>query len=284
MWHYALAHRRDLSRASPLCVTIVFPMASSPQPPSLDSLGERLFSFYPPIVGIERNEWISRQSTWSEMLVFNPTMNLEVWIPRSYLGEISKVEEPVMIIGLKRELEYKGGSVWPHQRRVFEMPANPIVARGPSPAQTPRVSVFQSLRLDGGAEASTTRLLAIALAVFLVATVAGITIYKMRSTGGRIEYQGVLQMELGFTNKTDFHDVVRKLGNPDEDRYKEDAGERQYRLLAYKKLDLIVILMGADRGAERYIGAKDSAWRTVHAVALPGGANTEPILRALKKF
>ena len=97
-------------------------------------------------------------------------------------------------------------------------------------------------------------------------------------------YKGVLQMELGFTAQTDYYDVVRKLGKPDQDRYKEDAGERQYRLLAYPKSDLIVILMGADRGTERYIGTKDFQWRTVHAVTLPGGANTEPILRALKKF
>jgi hypothetical protein len=263
---------------------MVLPMASPSQPPSIDNLGDRRFSFYPPIVGIERNEWISRQTTWSEMHVFNPAMNLEVWIPRSYLGEISKVEEPVMIIGLKRELEYKGGSVWPFQRRVLEMPANPIAAKGLPPRELPKMSVMQSLRLNDGAESGVTKLLATALTIFLVVTVAGITVYKMRSTGGRVEYQGILQMELGFTAQTDYYDVVRKLGPPEQDRYREDTGERQYRLLAYPKHDLIIILMGADRGTERYIGAKNSNWRTVHAVTLPGGANTEPILRALKRF
>ena len=88
-------------------------MASSPTPPALDELGSRRFSFYPPIVNIDHNEWEMRKGSWSEVLVHNPKMDLELWIPRAWLGEISKIDEPVMIVGLRRELEYKGGSLWP---------------------------------------------------------------------------------------------------------------------------------------------------------------------------
>src|ERR1035438_7935007 len=46
-------------------------MASPPIPPQLDHLITRPFSFYPPIIGIEHNEWLYRKASWSEILVVN---------------------------------------------------------------------------------------------------------------------------------------------------------------------------------------------------------------------
>ena len=102
--------------------------------PQLETLGNRPFSFYPPLIGIEHNEWIYRRATWSEILVQNTKSNAEVWVPRRFLGAISKVDEPMMIVGLTKELELKAGQLWPTERRVIEMP-RPV---GPSPAE-PRV-------------------------------------------------------------------------------------------------------------------------------------------------
>ncbi len=61
-------------------------------------MGDRPFSFYPPVVGVEHNEWLYKQATWSEILVTNTKTNMEVWVPRRFLGELSKVDEPVMIV------------------------------------------------------------------------------------------------------------------------------------------------------------------------------------------
>src|SRR5579859_5679695 len=107
---------------------------SLPPISSLEHLGSRPFSFYPPILNIEHNEWLFRRGTWSEILVLNSRSNLEVWIPRRFLGEISQIEDPVVIVGLVKELEYKAGAVWPHQRRVIEMP----IAVGESPRTSPQ--------------------------------------------------------------------------------------------------------------------------------------------------
>jgi len=38
-------------------------------PPSLEQLGDRPFSFYPAILGVDHNEWAFRRFTWSELLV-----------------------------------------------------------------------------------------------------------------------------------------------------------------------------------------------------------------------
>jgi len=105
-------------------------MASPPIPPSLEHLATRPFSFYPPIVNVEHNEWLFRKATWSEILVVNCKSGSEVWISRRFVGEVSRIDDPVLIVGLSRELEYKGGAVFPCQRRVIEMPL--AVGAGPS--------------------------------------------------------------------------------------------------------------------------------------------------------
>ena len=97
-------------------------MPIPPIPPPLEHLGNRKFSFYPPILNIERNEWTYHQATWSEILVTNVHSGQEVWVPRRFLGEVSRVDDPVLIVGLNKELEYSAGAVWPHRRRVIEMP------------------------------------------------------------------------------------------------------------------------------------------------------------------
>src|SRR5689334_14226380 len=97
-------------------------MASPPIPPAFEPLLTRPFSFYPPIVGIEHNEWLFRKATWSEILVVNCKSSAEIWIPRRFMGEVSRIDDPVLIVGLNRELEFKAGTVWPYQRRVIEMP------------------------------------------------------------------------------------------------------------------------------------------------------------------
>ncbi len=97
-------------------------MSIPPIPPPLDHLGKRHFSFFPPILNTQSNEWMYRKATWSEILVGNCRTGEEIWIPRRFIGEVSSIADPVLIVGLLKELEYKAGSVWPHQRQVITMP------------------------------------------------------------------------------------------------------------------------------------------------------------------
>ena len=84
-------------------------MASPPIPPSLEQLTTRPFSFYPPILNVEHNEWLFRKATWAELLVVNCKTGSEIWISRRFIGEISRVDDPVVIVGLTKELEFKAG-------------------------------------------------------------------------------------------------------------------------------------------------------------------------------
>ncbi len=69
---------------------------SEPMTPPADELKGRPFSFYPPILNVEHNEWTLKEATWSEMVVANTKSDLVVALPRRYFGQVSQVEEPVI--------------------------------------------------------------------------------------------------------------------------------------------------------------------------------------------
>ena len=260
-------------------------MASVPGTLTFEDIGDRLFAFYPPILNIEHNEWRMKRIEWSEMLVENPRMALEIWVPRTWLGEVSRVDEPHLIIGLKRELEYKGGSLIPYQRKVVDMP-RPNIARPAAVHEiTARPSVTDEIRRSTGAENKLAKGLLFALAVALTAIAIAVGLSRLRSEGGRIHYESVEQRNFDFTADSTFHDVVRKLGSPEEDHWRPGGGERAIRALVYQKEGLIILLMGPEQNdSVRYIGAKDMSWRTVHSVELPGGRTTEATLASLQRF
>jgi hypothetical protein len=256
-------------------------MPVPPVPPPLDQVGARPFSFYPAIIGIERNEWAFRKTTWSEVLVFNPHANLELWIPRRFVGEVSRIDEPVVIVGLVKELEYRGGTVLPHERRVIEMPR--AVNESPRPAGVeprpePRQAPVSGIKLESGAESRIGKMMLIAIAAGILACIAVVLI--LRDGGNRIAYTTVVQNDLGFTASDDYWSIVNRLGKPSEDRWRSANGELQYRLLAYPRQNLSIILMGSDRKDTHYIGALDAGWHVVHSI----NSDTEMMLRKLKRF
>jgi hypothetical protein len=111
-------------------------------PTPFDHIGRRPFLFYPPLVGIEHNEWTLRRISSSEVQVVNTKTAEELWIPRRFLGEVSAIEDPFLIAGLVKELEYKAGVVLPYRRRVIEMPRAvnggvSMPSRPPAPRKPP---------------------------------------------------------------------------------------------------------------------------------------------------
>ncbi|MFN7938989.1 MAG: hypothetical protein U0R19_37015 [Bryobacteraceae bacterium] len=248
-------------------------------------MGDRPFSFYPPVVGVEHNEWTYKQATWSEILVNNTKSNMEVWVPRRFLGEVSKVDEPVMIVGLKRELEYRAGSLWPFERRVIEMPKAVNDYARPPVGETPAAPTrLQEIRATEGAESRIGKMMAIAMAVMLAITFAVVSFYRSKNDPTNVEFVGIEQKALNLKASDDYHAVVRLLGPPKEDRFREGTGELQYRLLAYPDQGIYIVLMGLERDKARYIGALDKNWKPVHSVDLPGHGNTRAMLNKLSRF
>jgi len=260
-------------------------MSLPPIPPALEALRNRPFSFYPPILNIEHNEWQYRKSTWSEVLVVNSRTGEEIWIPRRFLGEISRVEDPVVIVGLVKELEYKGGAVWPYQRRVIEMPiAVGAAAPPPAVAQRTEPAPVVGIRLESKTDSHIFRLVGGALVVGIVAAYFVVNFYRDGVPRSRVSYTAKDQSYLDLTARDDYYAVVRKLGAPMHDRWQTETGTIQYRALTYPDRAYTVILMGTDRKEAAYIGTVDQNWNPVHSVQFPHGGSTDSLLRGLKRF
>jgi hypothetical protein len=266
-------------------------MDQPPQPPH-EELNSRPFSFYPPIVGVDHNEWRLEKASWSEMLVRNTKTGLEIGIPRRYFGEVSRVEEPVMIVGLLRELEYRLGAVWPYERKVLKM-GSPPAGRAPRAAGEKEggggrgLEAFPGARLSG-AESRVGRLILWSL----LAVVAGGGLFwaLVRFTPeARPSFVAKDQDYLVLNRDDDYFAVVRKLGQPSADRWKPGAGELRYHGLVYRDRAYMIVLMGTDLDRARYIGTiylgRDGReWKPLHAVEFARGASTLSLLRNLPRF
>lgn len=257
-----------------------------PLPPEYQDLQERPFSFYPAILGVEHNEWRLLEATWSEMMVRNTRQPLEVAIPRSYFAELSQVEEPVIIVGLKQELEYRSGAVWPHRRKVLSMPSGPASARTAS-TEAPAPDRKGMSRITGtGGSRTEKRLEALiigGLGGLLAITLLVVAVIKL-TPAARPTFLAKDQAYLELSNADDYFAVKRRLGEPAQDRWKAEEGEIQYRALAYKERGYTVILMGSSRESARYIGVMNDNWQPIHYVELPGHTSTASMLRSLPKF
>src|SRR6516165_6582440 len=247
-------------------------MASPPIPPQLDHLVTRPFSFYPAIVGIEHNEWLFRKANWSEIQVVNCKSGSEIWISRRFIGEVSRVDDPVLIVGLNRELEYKGGMVVPYQRRVIQMPLAVGGLPAPPPVERPEPAPIVGIRLASNTDRRIVRLVGVAIAGGVVICILAISLTRQRVVPAP-----------GLSGRDDRSAVVRKLGEPATDHWQDESGARQFEALAYPERKQTVILMGSDRNSVRYIGTVNDRWEPVHWIEIRGG-NSASLLRRLRRF
>jgi len=261
-------------------------MSSPPIPPPLEHLGTRPFSFYPAIVNVDHNEWLFRKATWSEVLVVNCKSSEEIWIPRRFLGEISRVDDPVLIVGLNKELEYKGGSVWPFQRRLIPMPlavGGGVTSTGSEAERTEPARVV-GIRVPPNTESRIFRLIAGALLFSILLYLGVVSLTRIGEVKQRASSTANDQAYLDLTSRDDFTAVLGKLGEPGRDRWLSESGEIQYRALEYPQRKYTVILMGGTRTQATYIGTMDENWRPLHSVELHAGGTTASLLRELPRF
>lgn len=268
-------------------------MVTPPAPPH-DELTDRRFSFYPPIIGVEHNEWTLEQATWSEMIVRNTKTDLEIAIPRKFFGNVSLVEEPVVIVGLNKELQYRTGAVWPTERKVLSMPAPAAksqVIRMPGEAAEPHGPTGISAMIGRGGNSTESRLTKLIAYTFGSVLFIGLLVWALVkfTPDAKPTYVGKDQTYLELTRDDDYFAVVRRLGPPKGDRWKADTGELQFRALDFPARGYIVILMGNDRDSARYLGtvapSKDGKqWSALHASETARGTNALPLIRSLKPF
>ncbi len=264
-------------------------MATSSPRSSVDGLTNRRFSFYPAIRNIEHNEWRLKEETWAEVLVANVETGQEIWVPRTYLGEISSSDSPVLIMGLNQELEWKAGKVWPYQERIIRMPEPTGTQRGRTGEPTPGPTVPTGARSP--AERHMGRFIAGAVVAGLVACLF-VILYAFDGLQNPLrllfpaDMRTTDQRYLALAAADGHHEVVSKTGAPASDEWITPAdAEIQFALLSYPDRSYALVMMGADRKETRYIGAIHIPSRkTLDTVKLSGGGTTAAMLRNLPDF
>jgi hypothetical protein len=257
-------------------------MSIAPLPTPLQQLGGRRFSFYPRIRNIEHNEWLYRRSTWSESVVVNMLSGEEVCIPRMFLGEVSSLDDPVVIVGLTRELEWNEGVVVPHQRRVIELPLAVNDGR-PAPVRPPRPAQVVNIRLEPKREIRAGKWFGVVFALGAVGFTIVANIARQGQTHLRTDLFRASQAYQQFGPADDYFSVVANLGRPAGDRTMS-AGGRVYRVLTYPDRHFSVVISGSTAVGGHYSGTLDMHGRVLHSVRFVDGSTSEPVLRALPAF
>jgi hypothetical protein len=197
------------------------------------------------------------------------------------VGDISKTDEPVLILGLTRELEYKGGMLVPFQPRVLKMPEAGLASSTDSGATEPPQVL--GVRLEAS-DRRALKLIGIALGVFLAIYIIAVGATRIGDVQGkRVVFTATDTSYQELTPRDDRFAIVTKLGQPAWERSK-NIGSIHYEALTYTSRRYTVLLMGADLKDVFYIGTMDDNWRPIHSVPMKAGGNTESLLHAIQRF
>ena len=253
-------------------------MSIAPLPTPLQHLGGRRFSFYPPIRNLQPNEWLYRRATWSECIVMNARSGEEVCIPRMFFGEVSGVDEAVMIVGLNRELEWSAGAIIPRERRVIELP----VAVNDSPRTISggaRLAPVINIRLEPKPEVRAWKWIGVAFVLGAVATTIVANIAWQSQPRQRPDLFRTYRPWLELSAVDDYASTVKRMGTPSAVRITQSGGA-VFQSLVYEARRYSVILMGRDKESARYIGTIDTRGHVLDAVRLLDGSNSEALLHS----
>jgi hypothetical protein len=266
-------------------------MSTPPAPPQAELL-DRPFSFFPAIHGIEHNEWKLKEATWSEMVVVNTKTGEEIGVPRRFVGAVSETGEPVLIVGLTTQLEYRAGSVWPVRRIVLSMPAPPLEpppgSKAPPDPNEPTGLGAIIGRTGDGTESRISNMIAWSMLAVILVTSLIWALVKF-TPEAKPSFVAKDQTFLELNRDDDYWAIVRKLGQPSADRWRPGESELQFRALVYNERGYAVVLFGTKREDVRYIGAmnlnKDGkTWTLLHSVDSARGASNAALLRSLQRF
>jgi len=257
-------------------------MSIAPLPTPLQHLGGRRFSFYPPIRNLEPNEWLYRRATWSECVVVNARSGEEVCVPRIFLGEVSRIDEAVMIVGLHRELEWRSGAIIPRVRTVIEFPAGCSRSAANDGGAAPRShhpAPVINIRLEPKPETRAWKWIGVAAVLGAVAFTIVADVTRQAQSHQHPDLFRGYRPYLQLGPNDDYASTVRKLGPPARTSSHE-TGEHLFRSLVYPARRYSVILMGSTEHDAHYIGALDPRGRVLDAVRLRDGSSAESLLNA----
>ncbi len=256
-------------------------MSIAPLPTPLQYLGGRRFSFYPPIRNLEPNEWLYRRATWSDCVVANVRSGEEIGVPRIFLGEVSRIDEPLMVVGLNRELEYRAGRVVPRERKVIEFPvAVPVAVNDAgAPPRTAHLAPVVNIRLETHHETRAWKWVGVAAVLGAVALSVVMDVSHQVQWHPRADFYRGRRAFLQLGPGDNYTSTVQKMGAPSTVRSSEFEG-RMVRTLVYTGRRYAVVLAGPTTQTAHYAGTIDVQGHVLDSVRSIEGTTYEPFLRA----
>jgi hypothetical protein len=257
-------------------------MSIVPLPTPLQHLGGRRFAFYPPIRNVGPNEWLYRRATWSECVVANAQSGEEIWIPRIFLGDVSRIDEPVMIVALNRELEWRHGAIVPRERKVIQFPVEVALAVNDSgaPPRMRQMAPVINIRLEPRPEFRTRKWMGVAAVLGVVALTIVTDVARQSQSHQRWDVYRGYRSFLQLGPEDDYSSTVRKLGMPAGSQTAEVDG-RVVRSLNYPDRRYSIVLLGPTSSSARYIGTVNTQGRILDSVRSGDGSTYEPFLHSL---
>lgn len=253
-------------------------------PPPLDGIGRRRFAFYPSIWNLEPNEWMLSSATWVDAQVVNARTGQQVTVPRRYIGAVSETDDPILIVGLTKELEYREDALWPRVRRVIEMPlavneSRPFRISEPRPdGPAPVVGI----RLETRDESRASKLITTAGIGAVVVSLLVVGVFSTGLIDGRPGAHPAWQTTRVFTERDDYASITHKLGSPVTDRLLSMSDGSRFRALGYPAQHMVVILMETRQHNEaRYLGTMNTSGRVLYTIPRNQGLNPEDLLASL---
>ena len=237
----------------------------------------RSFSLYPPILGVAHNEWRFRRATWSEFIIVNTHSGDEVCIPRSFIGDVS-ANAPTVIVGLRREMEWRDGIAVPYRRPVVELPVavNDFV---PAPRHS-RPAPVVNIRLESRPPAITGRK---AVVFVMLGIVASAVVADVAYPGGmrdRIDAMRISRSWQQLKPGDDYTAVIDKLGAPAAQRTYVEVGGSVFFSLDYPRLHFTAVLEGQTEADAHYVGTLDARGRILGGTPDSDAA----LLRSIPRF
>ena len=260
-------------------------------PTPLELLGGRSFAFFPPILNLRHNQWRYRESTWTEFSVVNTASGEQVWIPRIFLGEISRDlgeisrdishAAPLAIVGLRRELEFRAGQVSAVRRTVIEMPLAVNDIR--RPARAPSLAPVVPIRLEPPVRSRRGRKIAVAVMLGTVALTFVADVVRQVDWQGRADAFRFARAWRKLSPGDTFPAVAAKVGDPSADSAFTSSEGLRFRVLSWPNRQMKIVLMATGSEEEHYLGTVGAGGKILQFVEV-SGEDVPGLLRSATQF
>ena len=250
-------------------------------PTPLELLGGRAFSFFPPILNLPHNQWRYRESTWTEFSVVNTASGEEVWIPRMFLGEISRIGEPIAIVGLRRELEFRAGAIAVVRRAVIEMPmaVNDVRRSVHATSLAPVIPI----RLEPPPQSRRGRKIGVAVMLGAVALTFVADMVRQVDWQRRADAFRFARAWRRLSPGDTFPSVATKVGPPAADASFTSVQGLRFRVLSWPNRQMKIVLMATGSEEEHYLGTVGAGGRILQFVEV-SGEDVPLLLRSATQF